>query len=458
MVMEEKNRNHFTFGLGTIGRDMLYTMVSMYLIFYLTDVVSIPTKTLWWITGIILFARIFDSVDDPLMGVIVDNTKTKYGKFKPWIACGAMLSGILTVLIFSDLGLSGSSYILVFGIIYIIWGISFSINDISYWSMLPSLSIDQKEREKIGAFARICANIGMFFVVAGVVPITTAIGEKFGSLQKGYFVFAIIVVAIMWLGQCITLFGVRESRVIQNQGEHTTLKGMIKAIFQNDQLLYTAIAMALFMIGYTTTTSFGLYFFKYAYGNEGMYSVFAIILGISQITALIIFPMVSKFFERKQLYQIATILVVLGYIIFFFSPTNTMLFIGIAVVLMFIGQAFIQLLMLMFLADTVDYGHWKFGKRNDSVTFSVQPFIYKFSGAISSGIVSAIVIISGIKDANTAKDVTEQGLLIMKMAMLIFPLVCILAGYFVYHLKYKIDKKMYDSIISDLKAKGDIHE
>lgn len=457
-MKESKNKNHITFGLGTIGRDMVYSMVSMYLIFYLTDIINVSTKTLWWITVIVLCARIFDALNDPVMGVIVDNTNTRFGKFKPWIAFGAILSGIFTVLIFTDFQLSGAPYIIVFGIIYLLWGMSFTANDISYWSLLPSLSVDQKEREKIGAISRICANVGLFFVVAGIVPITTALGEKLNSMQKGYFVFAIIVVVIMWLGQSITLFGVKENRSIPGGEEHTTLKGMVKAIFKNDQLLFTAIAMALFMIGYMTTTGFGLYFFKYAYGDEGMYTIFAMILGVSQIAALVIFPVISKHFERKQMYQFATILVVVGYVVFFFAPTNSMFFIGIAGILLFVGQAFIQLLMLMFLADSVEYGHWKFGKRNDSVTFSIQPFINKFGGAIASGIVSSIVIISGIKEAETAADVTKEGLFLMKIAMLVFPLICILAGYIVYHFKYKIDKKLYDKIISDLETRGDSHE
>jgi melibiose permease/lactose/raffinose/galactose permease len=227
------------------------------------------------------------------------------------------------------------------------------------------------------------------------------------------------------------------------------------AIFRNDQLLYTAISMALFMIGYVTTTSFGLYFFKYTYGDEGMYAIFAIILGVAQITALALFPMFSKRFPRRRLYQGATVMVVLGYIVFFFSPMN-MIFIGTAGLLLFMGQAFIQLLMLVFLADTIEYGQWKLGRRNDSVSFSLQPFINKMGGAVASGITGATVIISGINDAKDASDVTAEGLLIMKTAMLVLPLVCIAAGYFVYHFKYKIDQKFFDQIVSDLKERGEI--
>jgi len=449
-------RNRYTFGIGTIGRDMVYSLVSMYLIFYLTDVIDLSTGILWWITGIILAARVFDALNDPVMGLIVDNTHTRFGKFKPWIAIGALVSGILTVLLFTDFNLTGGSFILLFALLYLAWGISFTANDISYWSMMPALSVNQKERENIGSIARIFANIGLFFVVAGIVPITNALGERFGNLQKGYFSFAIIVVIIMWAGQCITLFGVKQDKITAQEDQHTSLRELLKVIIKNDQLFYTAFCMALFMIGYVTTTSFGLYYFKYVYGDEGMYSIFAVILGVSQIAALLIFPLFSKRFDRKTLYTGAIILVTIGYVIFFFAPTNTMLFIGMAGILIFIGQAFIQLLMLVFLADTVDYGHLKLGRRNESVTFSLQPFINKMGGAIASGIVGAVVILSGIKVADSAADVTSGGILMVKIAMMVLPLICILVSYVIYRKKYIIDKETYEKIIEDLKERGEI--
>jgi len=449
-------RNRLTFGLGTFGRDMVYSLVSMYLIFYLTDVIKLSISTLWWVAGIILAARIFDALNDPIMGCIVDNTRTRWGKFKPWIVIGMPVSAVVTVLLFTDFGLNDTAYIITFAVFYLLWGISYTIHDISYWSMLPSLSIDQKEREKIGAIARICANIGLFLVVAGIVPLTNILGERFGGLQKGYFVFAMIVSLIMAAGMCITLFGVKEAALINDRKQGTPLRELIRIIIKNDQLFFTAIAMSLFMIGYTTTASFGLYFFKYAYGDEGMYPIFAMVLGVSQITALAIFPLFSKRFDRKTLFTGAIILISAGYIIFFFAPVTTMIFIGIGGTLIFVGQSFVQLLMLMFLADSVDYGHWKLGKRNDSITFSLQPLINKMGGAIAGGIVSAVIIVSGIKEANTAAEVTKGGLLMMKLAMLIFPLVCIAVSYIICRFKYKIDSRFYEQILSDLRARGEL--
>lgn len=448
-------RNYFCFGLGTIGRDMFYTMVSMYLLTFLTEILDLPDSTMWWMTGVMTILRVFDAVNDPIMGVLVDNTKSRFGKFKPWLVIGGILGAVFMVLMFADFGLTGAGYVIAFTVFYLAWDFTYGANDIAYWSMLPALTIDQKEREKMGAFARICANVGMFIVVVGIIPITKAMGVSMGSDKSAWFTLALVIAFLMLAFQAITVFGVRESEVTFKQEEKTTLRDLGKVLFGNDQLRYTAIAMALFMGGYCTTTSFGVYYFKYAFKNENMYAIFAAVLGVSQLSALTIFPVFSKKFDRKTLYTGATVLVFLGYILFFFAPMN-MIVIGIAGVLIFVGQAFIQLLMLMFLADTIEYGQWKSGKRNESVTFSVQPFINKIGGAIGTGIVSATLIISGINSAATPNDVTETGLLIMKAAMLILPMLSIIAGYIVYRMKYKIDQQFYEKIVKDLEERGDL--
>lgn len=447
----KRNLNRYTFGLGTVGRDMLYSLVSMYLIVYLTEILNLPDSTMWWMTGAMTILRVFDAVNDPIMGFLVDNTKSSFGKFKPWIVIGGIIGGILTILLFLDFGIRGTGYVAIFVIIYLLWDFTYGANDIAYWSMLPSLTLDQKERERTGSFARICANIGLFTVVVGILPVTNALGGD----TRAWFITAIAIVLITWAFLCFTVFGVKEDKSIQVKQESTSLKEMFSVLFKNDQLLYTAIAMALFMIGYTTTTSFGVYFFKYAYKNENMYSIFAAILGVSQLAALSVFPLFSKKYSRKTLYAFSTALVVLGYIIFFFAPMN-MLYIGTAGILLFVGQAFIQLLMLMFLADTVEYGQWKLGNRNESITFSVQPFINKIGGAIANGIVGVTLILSGINAAETPDDVTASGLWMMKLAMMILPLIFIIIGYIIYRRKYRIDKEMFDNIITDLKERGDI--
>ncbi len=448
-------KNRYMYGIGTIGRDMVFSIVALQLMFYLTDVLGISSVTLSYVTVIMVIMRVFDAINDPFMGIIVDNTKSRWGKYKPWILSGAILSGIFTILLFTDFGSKGSSFLMKFSLLYLLWGVTYTINDISYWSMLPSLSKDQKEKEKIGSFARICANLGMFSFVVGVVPITNYLAKFTGSLKSAYTVFAISLVLLMWFFQAFTLFGVKEDlSVLDNKT--TPLKELLNVIIKNDQLLWTTISMVLFQLGYTTTTSFGLYYFKYIYGDESMYSIFALVLGVSQLTALALYPVFSKYFKRNQLYFAAIVLIVAGYILFFFSPTSSMTFIGIAGVLLFVGQAFVQLLVLMFISDTVEYGELKLGRRNDSVTLSLQPFINKMSGALSAGIIGFTLIISGIKDAADKSDVTLQGAQIFKASMMFLPLVLIVIGYLVYRKKYIIDEVKYEEIITELERRNNV--
>jgi len=471
----QMKRNKYCFGLGTLGRDALYTLISMYLITYLTEVVGLSDGQLAVIGTIMVVCRVFDALNDPVMGTIVDNTKTKWGKFKPWIVFGAIASGIFTILLFADFGLSGNTYIVFFALVYLLWGISYTTNDISYWSLMPAISKDQKVREGVGAIARICANIGMF----SVVVLYTMVPDIFGMPpKKSYFAFTVIIVAIMWIFQMVTVIGVKEDRTELKNQQHTSLKGMVEALVKNDQLMVTAVAMALFMIGYCTTTSFGVYYFKYAYKNEGTYMVFAAVLGVAQLTALSVFPQFSKRYTRKQLYTGAMAAVVIAYILFFFSFEKLPVII-VAGLILFFAQAFIQLLMLLFLADAVEYGQWKLGKRNESVSFAVQPFINKMGGAIGTAVVTATLIVSGINPVSqriteieaeiaamtdpaaisaAQRQITDliNGVVgtpiwIMKMAMMILPLVCIVAGFVIYNKKFKIDEKLYAQIVSELK-------
>lgn len=475
---KQMRRNQYCFGLGTIGRDAVYSLVSMYFITYLTEVVGLSNRELAVIGGLMVVFRIFDALNDPIMGTIVDNTSTRWGKFKPWILFGAGASGILTILMFSDIGLTGAPYIAFIAIVYLLWGITYTTNDISYWSLMPAISKDQKVREGIGAIARICANIGMF----AVVVLYTMVPDLFGlGAKKSYLVFTIIIVAVLWFFQAFTLMGVKEDRSGLDKQEHTSLRGMVTALVKNDQLMITAIAMALFMVGYCTTTSFGIYYFKYAFKNEGTYMVFAAVLGVAQLTALSIFPLFSKRFTRKQLYRASMITVVIAYIVFFFSFEKLGLII-IAGLALFFAQAFIQLLMLLFLADAVEYGEWKLGKRNESVSFAVQPFINKLGGAIGTAVVTITLIISGINPVS--KQITEiensmvtmtdpaaiaeaqtqitalingvngSPIWIMKAAMMILPLICIAIGFIIYDKKFKIDEKMYAQILEDLKKRN----
>ena len=460
--------NKICFGLGTVGRDALYSLVSMYLLVHLTDVVGFSDNNLAVIGVMLTLFGTFDAVIDPFVGAIVDNTKTRWGKFKPWIFIGMIGTGVLTVLMFHNFEMSETAHIILLAVTYLLFSIFFSLNDIAYWSLMPAISKDQKVREGVGAFARICANVGMFSMVLIYLNVP-GFFEGLGLTDRdSYFYFAIIIAVIMWIFQSITLIGVKEDRTNLEKVEHTTIKDLFRALFKNDQLLVTAVSMALFMIGYCSTTGFGTYYFKYAYKDEGMYMVFAAVLAVAQLTALSVFPLFRKKFTRKQLYTGSMIAVTISYLVFFLS-FEWLPLIVLAGLGLFFAQAFIQLLMLLFLADAVEYGEWKLGKRNEAASFAVQPFINQFGGAVSKGVVSYTLIISGLNMvANSLIDIEVgtpeydaiinaipgSAIWVMKLSMMILPLICILVGFALYSWKFKIDEKLYAQIVADLEARN----
>ncbi len=439
------DRNRVFFGLGTIGRDMFYSFEANTILYFLSDVLDLQLWEFAAASMILSILRIFDAFNDPVTGLLIDNIRSPWGKFKPAILVGGLLSSVFFILLFAGIG-TGWTFVTIFGAAYLLWDIAFGINDIGYWTLLPAMSSDQKQREKVGTFARLCANIGAYAVMVAWQPVTSALGDT----PQAWFWCAVVIMAVYMLGLLFPLLGVKERRVAMEQQESTSLKQMWDAIAKNDQLLWTTLAMGLFMVGYSTTVNFSLYYMKYIFGNEGLYVVLVAIVGVSQLTTLAVYPAVARKMNRKKLYTLGTALVLAGYMIFFVAELGFIL-IALGAVLVFVGQAFIQTLMLMFLADTVEYGHWKLGKRNESITFSIQPLINKIGGAIATGIVSLTLILSGIKvDGGTVDMIGDEGKLIVKVAMFVFPLLFIVAGYVIYRTKYKISEEFYAKMLTDL--------
>ena len=218
--------------------------------------------------------------------------------------------------------------------------------------------------------------------------------------------------------------------------------------------MWTTLAMALFMVGYCTTTGFATYM-QYLYGDINMYAILAAVCGVAQLAALMIFPLFSKKYDRRQLYTGATVLVIAGYLAFFFAEHSIGL-IAAAAILMFVGQAFIQLLMLMFLADTIEYGQWKLGgaqnpSRSPSSRLSTKSAAH--SRPASSASASCWPASKQRALIRQPQPSTHPASWPIKLAMLAIPLVLIVAGYVIYLRKYNITKEFYDSMLADIKSR-----
>lgn len=404
-------KNMLMFSLGTIGRDFLYFLFNSFLMTFILFTKTIDNKMLTVVGAIIVVARIFDALNDPIMGGIVENTRTKWGKYKPWQLLGAVLTGAVIISVFC-VKLDGWSYIGFLAFAYLMFSITFTMNDISYWGMLPSLTSDEHERNKLTSCAQLLASAGVGLASLLIPLFTTGSLAKWGA-PTGYKVIGIISAVLMVLFQLFTILGVKEKPlppIKPDKSDRLTLKKMFQTIAKNDQLLWCALIMLIFSIG-TGVVGGGLLtmYVYFEFGYEGGYTLL-IGLGYGIISTLFTatYPWLSKKFGRNKILYSAGIATVFGYalmLIFALAiPTGApkssewfakFILIALAYTIIGYGAGF-YMIMVINMANTVEYNEWKYGQRNESLIFSLRPFTAKLSSALTQALVIGVYAVASI--------------------------------------------------------------
>lgn len=231
-------REKYCFGIGAIGKDAICNLVGSFLMLYFTDTLYLAPA---FVGVLFLVARIWDAINDPVMGMICDNTHTKFGKFRIWLVIGTLLNSVAFVLLFHSFHLSGTSLYIYVSVMYILYGMTYTIMDVPYWSWLPNLTNDPHEREKVSVIPRFFASLAGFSVATFGLYIINHLnkiaGEKNLYAETGYTLFAIIIAVIFIVAIGITVFNVKEESTIGVYAEKTSLKQAFRIIIKNDQLL-----------------------------------------------------------------------------------------------------------------------------------------------------------------------------------------------------------------------------
>ena len=237
---------------------------------FFTDEVGLSSV---FVGGLFFVSRFWDAINDPIMGNIVDNTNTRWGKFRPWILIGTLINAIVLVFLFVNPTsfLSGKMVYVYCSVAYILWGMTYTIMDIPYWSMIPSFTSDPAERDKMSVIPRIFATIGGSTVNTFGLMIIAILGV--GSNSVGYFRLGLIISIVFVISTLITVFNVKEKNTVKNQ-EKIKLKEVFEILFKNDQLLIIIVSVIIYQIALFLVGGFALYFFKYAIQNENLYTVF----------------------------------------------------------------------------------------------------------------------------------------------------------------------------------------
>ena len=438
--MKISMKEKISYGLGALGKDMVCGLIFTYAMIYFTDVLQISAS---FVGSLFFFAKFWDAVNDLGMGVLVDNTRTRWGKFRPWLAIGTIINAIVFVCLFTNWGLSGTALYVFAAVMYIVWGMTYTIMDIPYWSMLPNLTDDAREREKISVIPRIFASIGGSLIVAGFgLQIMDFIGQ--GDAQKGYtgFAWIIAIAFIVLIG--ITVCNVKSADGAKTEKkEKTSFKHMLHIIVKNDQLLVAIGVILTFNMAMQIINSVSTFYFIYVTGSKMMFSVFTMFAGFAEIAGLFIYPKMVHKFSRAMVYVAACVTPVVGLVLLWVTgyvlPQNVILTAAAGILVKFgsglqVGSA------TVILADVVDYGEYKFGTRNESVTFSIQTL---FSSAIGALLTGAALDLTGYVPNAEQSAGTLMG---MRIIMVVIPVIFTIISYFIYKKFFKLTGEYYERI------------
>ena len=283
-------REKAAYGLGAVGKDMVYMLSASYILYYYQDLLGIKGTVMG---AIMMAARVFDAFNDPIMGVIVAKTKTKWGKFRPWLLIGTITNAIILYMVFSaPPALTGSGLVAYAAIFYILWGVTYTMMDIPYWSMIPAFTEGGKEREGLTAMARSCAGVGSALITVITMLVVPVLGEMTNHIdvtkdaieRSGFSCFALIIAIVFVVFISITCLAIKEKSSVDM--ESPSIGAMFKALVTNDQAMTVVITIVLVNASLYITSNLLIYFFKYDIGGEswnGTYVLFNTFGGGMQI-------------------------------------------------------------------------------------------------------------------------------------------------------------------------------
>ena len=467
-------KSKLSYALGAVGKDMVYMLSASYIMYYYEDLLKVDPIVM---SGIIMAARVFDAFNDPIMGTIVAKTKTRWGKFRPWLLIGTLTNAVILYLMFAappKLDAAGlAAYAAVF---YILWGVTYTIMDIPYWSMIPAFTQGGKERENLTALARTAAGVGAAIVTVATMKAVPWLGGLFkpeagaqGIEIEGFKWFSLIVGVIFIVFIGLTCLNVKEKSTAEMKT--ASVKEMFKALLRNDQAMTVTIAIVLVNCAIYITSNLVIYFFKYDFGTTGWndaYVLFNTFGGAVQVLAMMLFyPLLRKKFSNRTIFDICLGMAILGYLVLLglaFTDMTSVFLLFIPGFCIFAANGMLTVITTIFLANTVDYGELKNGRRDESVIFSMQTFVVKLASGIAilaAGVCLKLNKLSDEKITEEAKHVdwslgvSQAAKTGLRMTMTVIPILGLIIAFLWFRKKFILNDQKVEEISAEVKK---LHE
>ena len=483
-----QKRNLIMFPLGTVGRDMVYNLVTSYLLTFVLFTQNLNAAQLSAITAIMVAARIFDALNDPVMGNIIERTRTRWGKFKPWLVIGILTTSLVVYATF-NVKLQGWQFVWFFGAMYFLYSITYTMHDIAYWGMVPALSSDANTRNQLTSRATLFAGIGGVLAASLIPNFTAGDNALGGNAVTAYGLVALAIAIIAPIFLAFTVFGVKELRDYGDEpAPPVSFKKIIGTITGNDQLLWISLIFLLQQIGNGIVMSgVGQTYIYVEFGYKGIFFTAFQMLGMFVTAFLMIFyPAISRRMNRKKLMDILMIVGIVGYAIMLLpgllmpgAGMPKFILITLGYMLANFGQYGFYLIMMISIMNTVEYNELKHGTRDEGIVSSLRPFLTKLASALTVAIANVTYLtfhileytngIAGFEQqANQGAITSEQkadaitnllqgvhhgqsvGLLLV---MTVLPCALMFASYVLYKRRYKLDEAEYDRICAELEER-----
>ncbi|MBQ7861581.1 MAG: MFS transporter [Clostridia bacterium] len=444
------------YGIGAVGLDLSYGMFYSFLAQYLTNVLKLKPGFLLVLTPI---ARLWDGINDPMMGTIVDNTNTKMGKYRPWILRGSILNAIVLILLFSNpFKLGGVALCAYIAIMYVGWGMTNTLADIPYWSMVPSFTSDPNERSLISTLARTFSGLGQGIVSLGApllmaaVSRTPSVDPETGEStmvfdERSFFICAVVCAVCLVFFSSLSVATTKETRTTK-AAEKFSFKKAIQIIKSNDQRLVFMLFAMISNAGWYLTSGVAAYYFDVVVGDPKKQSMFSTFQAVGSVVGLLLLPFLQKYMSKRRAYQVSLLLAALGYAgISVGAFANNLMVMNVSYLLCSIGMAAMFIAQTVFLADVVDYGEFKMGFRAESITFSMKGFLQKMAYTLQTIILFASLGLSKYDGELHAQN-PDSAKLAITLMLCVIPTVLFLISLVIFTKKFKLHGDFMDEVTS----------
>ena len=443
------------FGIGAVGKDMVYALSASYVMYYYQDVLGLSAT---FVGLILMIARIFDAVNDPFMGVLVAKTRTRWGRFRPWLFSGTVLNAVVLYALFAAPKVEGTALMVYFTIAYILWGVTYTMMDIPYWSMIPAVTRTPAERESLSVVGRTCAGVGSAIVTMFTMLLVGVFG---GSSERQGFKTVALLVSVCFVAAevlCCLLFKEKSKA----ESKVASIRQMFTALFRNDQAMVVVASIVLINCALYLTANFIIYFFKYDFGGQGWktsYTLFSTVGGAMQILGMmVLYPLLRRKLNNTQVFAVSLAAALAGYgvllMLCLLGLGGNLVLLCIPGGLVFACNGMLTVLTTLFLSGTVDYGELQTGRREESVIFSMQTFVVKAASGVSvflTGIgLDLIGLVGNTDETGPVAAQSARTLLGLRLMMTVLPIALLIGAMLLFSRKFKLTDARMAQIAEEL--------